>query len=279
MAQYNFKDKVAVITGAGSGIGEALARGLAAKGCHLALSDINGEALEKVRDSLASNQIRISTHPGDVTAPDYAAQLLEGAKAVHGRVDAVINNAGIAHSGTFEELEEDRFDRVMDINCNAPIRITRTFLSEFRAQGSGYIANVASIFGLIAPPKQSAYSASKFALRGFTEALNHELVDDPDIHVSVILPGGVRTNIVSNVLKNEEIDEEIAAEMKDGFESFLTMPPSDAAAAIIKGLEKTKNRITFGPGSAMVKTIIRLFPDSYFKFLRRLSPEAGQEST
>ena len=276
MARFSFKDKVAVVTGAGSGIGEALAHALAARGCHVALADIKEDELNRVRDALASNHIRVSVHPGDVSDPDYPDQLLEAVKAIHGRADVLVNNAGIAHGGTFEELDEDRFDRVMDVNLNAPIRMTRRFLQEFRAQGSGYIANVASIFGIIAPAKQSAYCATKFGLRGFTEALNHELAEDDNIHVSVIMPGGVRTNIVKNVIADEEVSEADQAEMNDGFERLLTFPPEKAAEAILKGMEAKRNRITFGNGSGLVKLIVRLFPDSYAKKLSFLIPKTEQ---
>ena len=167
--------KVALITGAGSGIGRAIAGSLARRGCHLALADINTDGLQETAELNKMNSVTISTHKLDVTDRDAVKALPPAILEAHGRIDLLINNAGVAAAGTFDRISEAHFDRVMAVNFDGVVSMTRTFLPFLQEQEEAVIANVSSLFGIISPPEQTAYSASKFAVRGFSNALRHEL--------------------------------------------------------------------------------------------------------
>ncbi|TXM88765.1 SDR family NAD(P)-dependent oxidoreductase, partial [Methylobacterium sp. WL116] len=197
MPNWNLENRTALITGAASGIGRALAVGLAARGCNLALADRNVAGLEETERLIATNRVRISRHPLDVADRDAIAALPAAVEAAHGGLDVLINNAGVALGGTFEDVTEADFEWLFEINFWGVVRMTRAFLPLLRAQPEARIVNLSSLYGLIAPPGQTAYSASKFAVRGFSQALRHELAGTA-IGVTVVHPGGVATSVADS---------------------------------------------------------------------------------
>jgi len=190
MTQFPMTGALAVVTGAASGIGAGLASALAARGVDLALVDIDTDGLEVTRKTLAG-VVRTTLHPMDVTNQMATAGLPDVVAQVHGRpADILVNNAGVALGGTFADVSDTDFNWLMDINLHAPIALTRAFLPMLMVRPAAQIVNISSIFGVMAPPGQTAYCASKFGLRGFSEALRHELLDSPVgvtvVHLSLI---------------------------------------------------------------------------------------------
>ena len=273
MSRYRFDGRTAVVTGAGSGIGEALAHELAARGSHLALVERDPERLGMVAEAVRSRaNVRVSSHGIDVTDRDAVAHLAGDMDEAHGGVDLLFNNAGVALEGQFDEVDETDFDWVMDVNFHALVRLTRLFLPTLRASDEARIVNVSSIFGIIAPAGQTAYCASKFAVRGFSMALAHEL-DGSNVGVSVVHPGGVSTNIardarLTSKMTDAEKEERLAIAMRT-----LKMPPAKAAAIIVRGVERRRRRIFVGGDSLQGMWIERLFPSSYYALARRMGAE------
>ena len=205
----NLHQCVAVVTGAGSGIGRGLALALARRGCHLALADVNTAGLAETAALLAPHGVRVSQHPLDVTDRAAVAALPDEVLGIHGQVDLLFNNAGVAVGGLFSQVSEKDFDWLMEINFHAVVRMTRAFLPLLRERPAARVVNISSLFGLIAPAGQTAYSASKFAVRGFSNALAHELaLEGSSVGVTVAHPGGVATSIARNA--------RIAASVPDG---------------------------------------------------------------
>ncbi|HEV2130542.1 MAG TPA: SDR family NAD(P)-dependent oxidoreductase, partial [Longimicrobiaceae bacterium] len=191
------QEGVAVVTGAASGIGRAMALALAARGCHLALVDRNAESLEETARQAEERGVRVSWHPLDVTDGDAISALPGAVLAQHGRVTILLNNAGVTLIGRFEEVTLEEFRWLLEVNFFAVVALTGAFLPILLRQEQAQIVNVSSLFGIIAPAEQTAYSASKFAVRGFSEALRHELEGSP-VGVTVVHPGGVRTAIATS---------------------------------------------------------------------------------
>ncbi len=271
------QNKTALITGAGSGIGRALALNLAQKGCHLALADRDAEGLNETLHMLKPRNVKISVHPIDVAdrqaLPEFIQRVLNQHQAIH----LLINNAGVAAGGTFLQLSEADFNRVMDVNFHAPVNITRLLLPHLLQQPEARIVNISSLFGLVSPPEQTAYSASKFAVRGFSNALRFELQNTP-VGVTVVHPGGVATQIAKNSsIPAGATEEEIRQKMKES-ERLLRMPPPRAAEIIVRGIEKNKARILVGYDAKIVSLLERVLPVSYWKILEKLS-QARQRFT
>ena len=189
--------RTAVVTGAASGIGQAIAVSLARRGCHLALADINEAQLAQTAKRAALPGIHISLHLLDVADRKAVASLPAVVMAEHGRVDILVNNAGVALGGTFDQVSEMDFEWLFEINFWGVVRMTRAFLPLLRASDDACLVNLSSLYGLISPPGQTAYSASKFAVRGFTQSIRHEL-EDSHVGVTVVHPGGVATAIARN---------------------------------------------------------------------------------
>lgn len=273
----DFSGRTAVITGAASGIGRALARDLASRGCHLALADIDAAGLDALRSELASNEIRVTTHVVDVGDPEAIKAFAAAVEAQHGAAHYLFNNAGVAAGGSFEQLSERDFEWLIGINFWGPIRMSRALLPLMKASGEGQIVNISSIFGVIAPAGQTAYSASKFGVRGFSDALRHEMAGGP-VQVTTVHPGGVATNIAKSARMHEtatpddvERGQKLAAEN-------LVMPPAQAAAIILRGVERRRRRILVGRDAHILHWIERFFPSRYWSIMqKRLSHEAGAE--
>ncbi|MEX0282072.1 MAG: SDR family NAD(P)-dependent oxidoreductase [Arenibacterium sp.] len=268
MATFRIADKLAVITGAGSGIGAALTGALAHRGAHLALLDVDAAGLEATRQALKSN-VRVSLHQLDVRDKDAVAGLPDAIATAHGTAaDILVNNAGVALEGEFADVPEADFDWVLDINLNAPIRLTRAFLPGLVTRPDGMIVNVSSVFGLVGPPGQAAYSTAKFGLRGFTEVLRNEL-EQTRVRVVQVHPGGVNTNIARNARVTSDVTPEERAEQVESFQAFLKMPPQDAAEIIAKGMERGRNRILVGGDARAIDIVQRLMPTRYWTLLSK----------
>jgi len=271
MSAFPIKGATCVVTGAGSGIGAGLARSLAARGAALALVDRDADGLEATRASLPA-EARVSLHVLDVTDREAADALPDAVAEAHGApADVLVNNAGVALGGTFAEVTEVDFDWLMGINLIAPIRLTRAFLPVLQTRPAAHIVNISSIYGVIAPAGQTAYSAAKFGLRGFSEALRHELAGTP-CGVTVVHPGGVSTRIARNArlpaARNDVSPAEAEAALQR-IEKLLKMPPDDAGEIIAKGLERRAKRVLVGGDAKFIDLVQRLSPAGYWSILQR----------
>lgn len=261
--------RTAVITGAGGGIGRAIALSLARRGCHLAVVDVDQSGLLETAELASESKVRLSQHVVDVTDRAAIAKLPAEVKAAHDGVDVLVNNAGVALGGTFEQVSEEDFEWLFDVNFWGVVRMTRAFLPLLQASNDARVVNLSSIFGLIAPPMQVPYASSKFAVRGFSEALRHEL-EGTSIGVTVVHPGGVKTSIAQNAripkgVSDEEVERELARHRK-----LLRMPPEIAGETIVRGMERRKSRVLVGSDAKILSLIVRMFPVSYWSLFGKL---------
>jgi NADP-dependent 3-hydroxy acid dehydrogenase YdfG len=257
-----------VITGTGSGIGRATALALARRGCHLALADIDPAGLKETAWMLSTLGVRVTSHLLDVADREAVRALPAAVMDAHKRVDLLVNNAGVALGGSFEQVDEDDFDWLMDINFNGVVRMTRAFLPLLRQSDEARIVNLSSIYGIVSPPGQVAYSASKFAVRGFSNALRHEL-DGSTVAVSVVHPGGVATAIARNARVPREAPLGDIARGRQLAEKLLRMPPATAAEIIARGIERRQARILVGNDARFVSLLERLAPVNYWRILKK----------
>ncbi len=264
--------RTAVVTGAAGGIGRGIALALARRGCHVALADIDKAALARTTAEIAGQEsarsLRVSHYRLDVANRAAVAALPAQVMAAHGAVDILVNNAGVALGGTFLEIAESDFDWLLGINFWGVVQMTRAFLPLLSNSEEARIVNVSSLFGLIAPPGQTAYAASKFAVRGFSESLRHELADTR-IGVTVVHPGGIATSIAKNARMPASLSDDEAAKRRTFFDSFLTMPPETAGEIIVRGVERRKARILVGSDAKYAELVERLMPVNYWKWLGR----------
>ena len=261
-------NRVALITGAGSGIGRATALALARRSCHLALADISAEGLRESARLLAHMGVRVTTHLLDVADREAVQSLPAEVQVAHGRIDILMNNAGVALGGSFEQVSEADFEWLMDINFNGVVRMTRAFLPMLRRSDDARVVNVSSIYGIVSPPGQSAYSASKFAVRGFSMALRHEL-EGSTVGVSVVHPGGVATSIARNArIPAGAPPEEIERGRKIA-ERLLRLAPEEAGEIIARGIERRDARILVGSDAKAVSILERLAPVNYWRYLKK----------
>jgi short-subunit dehydrogenase len=263
---FSFNNVTAVLTGAGSGIGAALAPQVAAKGAHLALVDINEAGLVATAAAARAYQTRVTTHRLDVADAATIAALPAEVEAAHGGAGVLIANAGVALVGGFEQASLADFEWLMNINFWGAVRLTHAFLPLLRAQPAAQIALTSSVFGLIGPAGQTAYAASKFALRGFGEALRHELAAS-HIGVTVIHPGGIDTNIARSARVGVGMDPAIAKAGVALFQKMLRTKPETAAARIIEAIARRKPRLLIGADAYQIDLIQRLVPARYWRFI------------
>jgi short-subunit dehydrogenase len=264
----------AAITGAASGIGRALAIELASRGCDLALADRDEGGLKSLAAEIGqgNGQARkISVHRVDVGEASDIAQFTREATAVHPALNILINNAGVALMGTFEEIDQAQMDWLFDINFWGVVHGTRAFLPHLKSQPEAHIINVSSIFGIIAPPGQSAYAAAKFAVRGFSESVRHELaVAGSPVKLSVVHPGGVATSIARSSRTGVGVtDNARRTQMIDRFETAARTTPKDAALRIIGGIERNEPRILIGNDARFMDLLQRFRPGTYWAPLQR----------
>ena len=262
---------VAVITGAASGIGRALAVRLAEEKLGgIAISDVNEAGLEETADLAAASGVPVSKHIVDVSKLDqiekFAAEVIEN----YGRVSHLINNAGVGVLGTFEQLSMEDFEWLMGINFWGVVYGCKVFLPLLLKEPDAHIVNVSSVFGLIAPEEQSAYSASKFAVRGFTESLRHELAET-NVGVTCVHPGGVKTNIVRNSRVGSEAPRAWKDQSTKLFDKIAKTTPETAAEEIVRAINRKEPRLLIGKDARSISHIARLFPRSYLKVIERLN--------
>jgi short-subunit dehydrogenase len=270
MKSWTLRGGVAVITGAGSGIGAALANKLARRGMHLALVDLNAAGLETTAAQSRAAGVTVSTHTMDVADHAAVAALPAAVLDQHGRVSALVNNAGVALGGLFDQVDADDFDWLMAINFGATVRLTRAFLPLLARESAAQLVNVSSIFGIIAPPGQTAYSASKFAVRGFSESLRHELeAAGSPVGVTLVHPGGVRTAISENARLAKGLDPAEVARERANWRSLLALDPASAAEQIAVAIERREPRVLVGKDAKAAALVQRLFPVSYWKHVAR----------
>jgi short-subunit dehydrogenase len=254
----------AVITGAASGIGEALALDLAGRGGQLVLLDVDAERLRAVVATIQSRHstVDVTSYVVDLASATATAKVAAEVLAAHPRIRLLINNAGVALGGRFDQVSLDEFNWVIDINFRATVQLTHALLPALKAEPGAHLVNVSSLFGIIAPGGQTAYSASKFAVRGFTEALRQELVGD-GIGVSCVHPGGIKTRIGSSARVGSGVPRAEADARRDDWRKVLTMEPAQAAAIILRGVQHRKNRILISGPAKALDVLARLLPGSY----------------
>jgi len=259
---------VAVVTGAGSGIGRALAQQLADAGSALALADVDEAGLFETAQSLAKTGALVTTHVVDVADEEGMRSFAEEVGKRHARVTLLINNAGVALEGTFEEISLDDFRWLMNINFWGTVYGVKYFLPLLKREERSHIVDLSSVFGLIAPPGQPAYSASKFAVRGFTECLRHELAGTP-VRVSCVHPGGIRTAIARRARIGAGVTRTGLEEKAARFEQLFRTSPEQAASRILRGVERSEPRILIGSDAYQIDILQRLRPGTYWKTLSR----------
>lgn len=274
MQSFNYK--VAAITGAGSGIGRALAYALARRGCDLALSDINADGMAETAAQARKFGIKVSEQVVDVSdrmaMRDWAGKVL----AEHGKVNMIFNNAGVAHCGTVADTEYADYEWLMGINFWGVVYGTKEFLPHLQASGDGHVINISSVFGLFAQPTQSVYNSSKFAVRGFTEALRQELdLSDGCVSATCVHPGGIKTNIAQAARFSDtegQILGKNAELTRQAFNDNMLRTSADKAAEVIlRGVERNRRRVIIGLDARLADLIQRLLPAAYQRLIVTLT--------
>ena len=264
----NLENSVCVVTGAGSGIGQALALGLAKRGANLALSDVNQSALANTQRLLADSGVRVHAQVLDVSNRDAVFSYAKTVDEHFGQVNLLVNNAGVAlSSGLFRDTTIDEFEWLMSINFSGVLYGTKAFLPFLEKSEWGQIVNLSSLFGLIGVAEQSAYNSSKFAVRGFTESLANEFEEtDSSVRATSIHPGGIKTNIARNARLGELLDKEQRQEVesrKANFDKVAKTTAESAAEQIIDGAVRRKRRVVVGTDAKLLDKIQRLLPTRY----------------
>jgi NADP-dependent 3-hydroxy acid dehydrogenase YdfG len=262
-----FAGKVAAVTGAGSGIGQALALELGRSGATLAISDVDLEGLAQTEERLKAIGAPVRADRLDVTEREvfhaYADQINEH----FGKVNQIYNNAGIAFFGDIEICQFKDIERVMDVDFWGVVNGTKAFLPHLIASGDGHIVNVSSLFGLMSMPGQAAYNAAKFAVRGFTEALRQEMtLSGHPVKVTSVHPGGIKTAIARNGSAADGVDPELTAKFFDKWLANTT--PRRAAEIILEAVHKDRARVLVGPDAKVLDAIVRVTGSGYQRLFR-----------
>lgn len=265
---------VAVVTGAASGIGRSLALRLARERCALALADVDADRLADVAAEARKSDVRVSTRIVDVADRAAMESFRDAVLREHGRVQLLVNNAGVALIGTVAELPLEHIQWLIGINFWGVVHGVTLFLPVLREQPEAHIVNLSSVFGLIAPPGQAAYAASKFAVRGFTEALRHELAGT-SIKVSVVHPGGIRTAIAARARTAPAVSDARRRDLAARFETMARTTPEQAAERIVQGIRRDEKRILIGGDARFLDRVQRLLPASYWRIIGRLWARGG----
>lgn len=268
----NFQSKVIAITGAGSGIGRALAMRFAKAGCDLALSDINLDAIEKTKQMInQDSDCKISCHQLDVSDRKAFYTWADDVVAFHGKVNMIINNAGVALSGTVASLSIEDYEWIMNINVWGVIYGTKAFLPYLEQSGEGHVVNISSIFGLTSQPLMSGYNASKFAVRGFTESLRQDLaLTNSCVSATCVHPGGIKTNIAQAARVSDSVAQATGKDSKAAtkdFEMTFITTPEKAADTIFNAVKNDKRRVLVGPDAKVYDWVVRLMPTGYQKIM------------
>jgi NAD(P)-dependent dehydrogenase (short-subunit alcohol dehydrogenase family) len=273
----SFTDKVAAITGASSGMGRSLAIALAKRRCEVAISDIDAGGLAETARLVkaAAPLVRLSAKHLDVADGAAMRAWAKEVAVEHGRCNMIFNNAGISHAATVDGIEQPDFERVIDINFWGVVHGTKAFLPYLRASGEGHVINTSSVFGLIGFPGQCAYNASKFAVKGFTDALRIELeITRAPVSATSVHPGGIKTNIaraskIHPSMADLGIDDLEGA--KRNFEMAFRVSADDAAETILRGVQKNARRVLIGTDARIIDFLQRTLPGRYHPIIAATS--------
>lgn len=273
-----FRGRVAVVTGAGSGIGRALALELASRGARLALSDVDSVGLAATVAAVEQRGGEVRSDHLDVSERGSVLDYAETVRRHFGVVNQLYNNAGIAFHGDVEMTEFKDLERVIDVDFWGVVNGTKAFLPHLVESGDGHVVNVSSLFGLLSIPSQSAYNAAKFAVRGFTEALRQEmLIARHPVHVTCVHPGGIKTAIARNATVAEGQDQKSVAEFFD--RRLAKTTPEQAALVILRGVEKNKARVLIGNDARALDALARITGSRYQDIIVRLSSRVLPRTT
>ena len=276
----DFNNKVAAITGAGSGIGQQLAVLLAKAGCHLSLSDVSEKGLQATQELLKSYSVKVTTQIVDVAQREQMTAWAQQTVQDHGKVNMIFNNAGVALGSTVEGMEYDDLEWLMGINFWGVVYGTKEFLPLLKQAGEGHIINISSLFGLTSQPTQSAYNASKFAVRGFTEALRQELdIQNCGVSVTCVHPGGIRTNIAKAARMKDNLSTLGMDAQKSikNFDKLLRTPPEEAARVILDAVQRDARRVLIGNDAKVLDLMQRIVPTAYQRiFTAATKMQAGR---
>jgi NADP-dependent 3-hydroxy acid dehydrogenase YdfG len=257
-----FAGKVAVVTGAGSGIGQALAVELARSGAKVAISDVDIEGLGQTEEQLKAIGTPVKVDRIDVTEREAFLAYADAVNEHFGKVNQIYNNAGIAFTGDIEVSQFKDIERVMDVDFWGVVNGTKAFLPHLIASGDGHVINVSSVFGLFSVPGQAAYNAAKFAVRGFTEALRQEMAAaGHPVAVTTVHPGGIKTAIARNATTAEGLDQAELAKLFD--KKLAKTSPERAAKIILEAVRKKKARVLVGPDAKVLDILVRLTGSGY----------------
>jgi len=257
----SFDGRVAAITGAGSGIGRALATELAGRGAHLALCDVDEVGLADTVTQCEGAAVKVTSQRVDVADRAAVEAWADAVVADHGTANLVVNNAGVAVAATIDGMPYDDVEWLMGVNFWGVVHGTTAFLPHLKASGEGHIVNISSVFGLISVPSQSAYNAAKFAVRGFTDALRMELeVARCGVSATTVHPGGIKTNIARNARMNDSVADFAgsAAEARERFDRVAMTTPDKAARQILTAVERDRRRALIGPDAKAIDLVSRL---------------------
>ncbi|GID28243.1 short-subunit dehydrogenase [Paractinoplanes brasiliensis] len=269
---YRFAGRTAVLTGAASGIGEQLAYGLAQRGSHLVLVDVDAERLEPVvaRIRAAHPALEVTPLIADLSDRAQATGVAERVLAAHPTIGLLINNAGIALGGRFDQVSVEQFEQVMNVNFRAPMLLIHALLPALTATPGSHIVNMSSLFGLISPYGQSAYSASKFALRGLSQVLRAELAEN-GVGVTTVHPGGIRTRIAQSALVGTGVPAADREPHQRIFDALLTYPPSKAAEQILNAVTRRKARLLIASSAKLPDLLARLAPVGHARIMQAIT--------
>ena len=267
-----FAGKTAAISGAGDGIGRALSQRLNAAGCHLWLSDINPETLAETCASLDDARGRVTSQVVDCGQRDALFLWAEAVSADTNHLDALFNNAGVGYGARFADSSEENFEWLIDINFWGVVHATRAFLPLLTQAERGHLVNLSSIFGMVGIPTQSAYNAAKFAVRGFTEALQAEYLDS-NLFVSSVHPGGVQTNIARSARTDGAGNMADADERDQQFRRLARTTPERAADIILRGTARGKRRIMVGWDAWLILQLTKILPTRYHWVTARVADD------
>jgi len=257
-----FAGKVAVVTGAGSGIGQALAIELGRSGAKVAISDVDTQGLAQTEEQLKAIGAAVKSDRLDVTEREAFVAYAEAVNEHFGKVNQIYNNAGIAFTGDIEISQFKDIERVMDVDFWGVVNGTKAFLPHLIAAGDGHVVNISSLFGLLSVPGQAAYNSAKFAVRGFTEALRQEMVLNREpVKVTTVHPGGIKTAIARNGLTAEGVSADAQSKVFD--KRLATTTPERAAEIILDGVRKNKARVLVGQDAVVIDLIVRITGSGY----------------
>lgn len=266
VSMKDFVDKVAVITGAGSGIGRSLAVQLARQGACLALSDVDAAGLAETAGLCEKEGARVRHDVLDVADRDAVQAHAAEVVREFGRVNLVFNNAGVALTAHVNEVSWDDLDWITGVNYWGVMHGTKAFLPHLIDSGDGHLVNVSSVFGLIAVPSQSAYNATKFAVRGLTEALRQEMqVQRHPVGVSCVHPGGIKTNIAKSARASPDVDPDTLAK---AFERIARTSPDSAAARILRGVRRNEAKVLIGAEAYAIDLMPRVLGSVYQRIVQ-----------